>query len=195
MKRSASAIATGLPLVVLLSSISADFAWARDLGGVSMPDQKTVGGKSLVLNGMGIREATMFKVDVYVAGLYLEAKSQDAAAILASPETKQVDLNFVRDVGAKDIREAWSKSLKNNCATDCAAVTPKFEKLNAAMEDMKNGDVMSFSFLKDKTEITVKGKAPLTIEGADFARVMLASWLGPNPPNEGLKRGMLGGSQ
>ncbi len=167
-------------------------AFAKEKDGVTLPDQKTVGGKTLVLNGMGTREATVFNVDVYVAGLYLEAASKDEKAILASPQVKHVEMKFVRDVGAKDIREAWSKSEKNNCGADCASVRPKFEKLNAAMEDMKNGDTMSFSFLPGKTEVFVKGKPAVTLEGSEFARVMLSSWIGPTPPNEGLKKGMLG---
>ncbi len=28
------------------------------------------------------------------------------------------------------------------------------------------------------------------IDGKDFARTVLAIWLGPNPPNEGLKQGL-----
>ena len=53
-------------------------ACAAELAGVVMPEQVTVDGKTLVLNGLGLREATFLRVDVYVAGLYLEEKSQDA---------------------------------------------------------------------------------------------------------------------
>ena len=31
------------------------------------------------------------------------------------------------------------------------------------------------------------------IEGDDFAKAFLSIWLGPNPPNAGLKAGLLGG--
>src|SRR4051812_45530354 len=102
-----------------LLGATAHLGAAGELEGVKMPDTKIVAGKNLVLNGMGMREATMFKVDVYVAGLYLESPSQDASAILNSPGVKHVDLHFVREVEAKDIREAWSKSIRENCGRDC----------------------------------------------------------------------------
>jgi hypothetical protein len=35
----------------------------------------TVAGKTLTLNGMGLREATILNIDVYVAGLYVEHPS------------------------------------------------------------------------------------------------------------------------
>jgi hypothetical protein len=175
--------------VFLACSVS---TFARERDGVTMPDQKKIGGKTLVLNGLGTREATVFKVDVYVGGLYLETPTRDAQAILASPQIKHVDLKFVRDVSAKDIREAWMNSAKNSCAPDCGTVLPKFEKLNGTMEDIKKGEMLSFSFLPGKTEIEVKGKLGIVIEGADFSRVMLSAWIGPNPPNTGLKEGMLG---
>ena len=44
---------------------------AMELKGVRMPDQITVAGQPLVLNGMGLRGATISRINVYVAGLYL----------------------------------------------------------------------------------------------------------------------------
>ena len=42
------------------------------------------------------------------------------------------------------------------------------------------------------TTILVNGKTKGTIKGEAFARWLFAVWLGPNPPNAGLKQGLLG---
>ena len=42
-----------------------------------MPESLALGDQAMTLNGMGIRKATMLKVKVYVAGLYLVGKSGD----------------------------------------------------------------------------------------------------------------------
>src|SRR3989337_2459246 len=76
-----------------------------------MPDQATVEGKTLVLNGMGLREATFLKVAVYVAGLYLESKSADANAILGSSQVKRISMHFVRDVRADQMRYAGKEKV------------------------------------------------------------------------------------
>ena len=57
---------------------------AGELAGVTLADQVTVEGRTLVLNGMGLRQATILRVHVYVGGLYLEARSADASQIMAS---------------------------------------------------------------------------------------------------------------
>src|SRR6185503_5799103 len=132
-------------------------AQAATLGGVTLPNTMDVAGKKLVLNGMGLREATIFKVDVYAAGLYLEKASSNADEILASPGVKHLPMQFVREVEAKKIRGAWTEGYEKTCADKCEAMKPSLEKLNAAMADMNKGDSMAFTFYKDKLVADVKG--------------------------------------
>ena len=62
----------------LLASIAAPLPAAECIG-VSLPDRMQAPDRQpLVLNGMGVRKATLFKVKVYVAGLYLPESSSDA---------------------------------------------------------------------------------------------------------------------
>ena len=53
--------------------------------------------RTLSLNGVGTRKATIFKVKVYDAALYLEKKSKNAEEILDSNQIKRVDMFFLRD--------------------------------------------------------------------------------------------------
>jgi hypothetical protein len=46
----------------------------------------------------------------------------------------------------------------------------------------------------DQTQVDVNGAVKGTIKGDDFAKAFFAVWLGPNPPNPGLKTGLLGGA-
>ncbi|MGK5086380.1 chalcone isomerase family protein [Bdellovibrionota bacterium FG-2] len=164
---------------------------AKELNGVTMPDQMTVAGKNLTLNGLGMRLALFIKVKVYVGGLYLETPSKNPEEILASPQIKHVEMKFLRDVGAGKMVSAWNESLEKNCKTDCATLKPMIDKLNSAMVDMKEGDTMSFTFLADGVDVTVKQKKD-KLEGAALSKLLLTTWLGPNPPNNELKDGMLG---
>ena len=58
--------------------------FGAELKGVTMPDQDKIESKNLVLNGQGIREVSVLGiiVRVYVAGLYLEKKSEKENDIL-----------------------------------------------------------------------------------------------------------------
>jgi len=177
-----------------LAAAPATPAAAGELAGVALPDQITVEGRTLTLNGMGLREATWLKVDVYVAGLYLETKSSDSEAILASPEAKRIVMKFVRRVGRKDLVKAWNEGFEKNAGRDLAALMERIATLNSWMYDVEKGDLLSFIELPGKgVVIEVKGEAKGVIPGTDFARVLWSIWLGPDPPNPGLKQGLLGG--
>lgn len=177
------------PMALMLFAAA---AVAGERGGVTMPETLTVEGKSLVLNGMGIREATVFNVKVYVAGLYVEKKSQAADELIRSEQVKRLDLVFVRDVDHDDVVEAWHKGFKNNGA-DMAKLKPRIDQLSGWMPDMKKKDTLTFVYVPD-TGVTVllRGQPKGTIAGADFASALFSIWLGKDPADNGLKKGLLG---
>src|SRR5262245_25690640 len=72
----------------------------------AFPGALTVDDKTLCLNGLGLREATVFNVNVYVAGLYLEQRDKNGERIASSDQRKLMRLRFVRDVGRSEIAEA-----------------------------------------------------------------------------------------
>jgi hypothetical protein len=182
-----------LPIAVLaLFLADVAVATAGEKGGVKMPDQIPVAGKTVLLNGMGIREATMFNVDVYVAGLYLEKKTPNADEIISSEQVKVLHLIFVRDVDRGDITEAWSTQFKKNGA-DMAKLKSQIGQLNGWMADMKEGDAMTFTYVPQKgVNVVVKRAQKGVIAGSDFGRAFFAIWFGKSPPNKGLKSGLLG---
>lgn len=178
-----------IALAVLVYSSASHSA---ELKGVSMPDSEEVEGKKLVLNGMGVRLATIFDVKVYVAGLYLEHKSSDADAILKSTEVKKFHMQFVRDVEVAKSQNAWEESFSKHCEKYCDAYRKKMDQLKASLEEMKKGDTQTYVFTPKGVKILMKGKLKADIEGADFASFILAGWIGPYPPNKSLKEGVLG---
>ncbi len=180
-------------LVVGLLLLLAVPASAGKRAGVSMPDHIKIYDKTLVLNGMGVREATILNIDVYVAGLYLEKKSSNAQQIIRSEQTKRIHMQFVRNVDRSDITDAWSEGFKKNAGGKLGALKARIAKLNSWMADIKDGQTLTFTYVPDKgVQVHVKGQYKGTIKGADFAQVFFAIWLGPHPPNKGLKKGMLG---
>ncbi|HKN48026.1 MAG TPA: chalcone isomerase family protein [Candidatus Polarisedimenticolia bacterium] len=168
-------------------------ARAGELAGVTLPDQVTVEGKTLSLNGLGLRQATWLKVNVYVAALYLETKSSESEAIIGSEEVKRIVMRFVRGVGRKDIVKAWNESFEENAGEGMAALRDRVATLNSFMSDLAKGDAITFTYLPDRgVTVEVQGQTKGSIPGSDFARALFGIWLGPKPPNPGLKAGLLG---
>jgi len=183
---------TVMLLVACLVSLATP-ALGGELAGVTLPDSVVVEGTTLVLNGLGLREATMLKVDVYVAGLYVERKSADAEAILGAAGPHRLVMQFVRDVGRADLAKGFTEGFDRNAGAARQALGERIATLNGWLSDVKVGDTMMFTFLPGQgVEVEVRGEKRGDIPGDDFARGLLSVWLGPKPPNPGLKNGLLG---
>lgn len=165
---------------------------AGELRGVSMPDQITVSGQTLVLNGMALRKKVIFKV--YVAGLYLQERESDGAKVLANDGMRRTVMHFVRSVSAKKVNGAWYDGLEANTPGYSADLKARFDTLAGYMEDLKTDDLLVFTYIPEKgTEVMVKGKLKGTISGKDFADALFACWIGEKPgPGEGFKNDLLG---
>lgn len=177
-------------LVVLINLMCLPVQGAA-LDGVNFPDNVQVGGKGLLLNGLGTRKATMFKVKVYVMGLYLSEKRASAKAIMQSGEPKRIIIQLVRDAEAKKIRDGWQSGFEKN-APDTAALQMRIDQFNAAMGNMKAGDKIVLDFVGEQVNVYINEEQKTSIEGADFQQGLLSIWLGPKPPNKDLKQGILG---
>jgi hypothetical protein len=176
--------------VSLLASCLAGAAFAATLSGVTMPDQFSVGGQSLVLNGMGMRKVTIIKV--YVGGLYLPAKTTDGAAAVSQDVPKKIEMKFIYSEvpAAKTIetyREIWALD------ANYPAVQAQAETFCSWIVDLKAGETMTIQYVPGEgTSLLVNGAKKGTIPGAAFMKVIFSNYIGPNA-HKALRTGLLGG--
>lgn len=186
MRKTAVLLAVAMCLPVSTFNLN-----AASLAGVNLPDTTTVGDKSLVLNGLGLRSE--FMVKVYVAGLYLQHKSSDAGPIIKSDEPKRIIMQFVHDASRKQMTDAFDKSFHDNVPDAEKTMKTDVDKFLGALEAVKAGEQMIFTYAPATgTSLAINGKDKLTIAGAPFGQLVFSVWLGPRPPTSSLKKGMLG---
>jgi hypothetical protein len=191
MKNSVVSI-LGLAAVLVGSTIPAldTAALAGELAGVTLPDTLKAGEKTLKLNGLGLRKKAIFKV--YVGGLYLESPSKDAGAILAADQAKAIRMHFLRDLTKAQLVEAFQEGFEAN-VKDRAPQQAAFDRMLALVPDVKEGSTMTFAYLPGKGTTLSTGSTELGMfEGKGFADAIFAIWLGPKPPSDELKKGLLG---
>jgi hypothetical protein len=182
-------------ICALAVGLTASSASAAEISGVKLPDQVTVGGKTLKLNGLGLRQATFIKFNVYAAGLYLENSSHDGEAIANSDQNKSIQMVFMRDVTAKQMSDAFQEGFDKNCVAGCAELKPHIPKLQGLMKDMKKGETMAYNFTADGVEVMIRGQKAGKVGDKAFSHQLLRVWIGKNPPNAELKDGFLGGKK
>lgn len=179
-------------LGAFLSLLLASTVSAREVAGVTLPDTVSVESKALKLNGMGLRTKAIFKV--YVAGLYLETPSKDAAAVVSSDQVKRITLSLLRGLDSSKITEAISEGFEKNSKAQMGTLKARLDRLNGMIPNVEKGDRIILTYVPGEgTKVEVKDAQKGTIEGKDFADALFAVWLGPNPVQTDLKKGLLGG--
>lgn len=180
--------------LIALSLLGARAARAKQCVGVTMPGQLQIDDKELHLNGMGLREATVLGIDVYVAGLYLEQRSGDAPKIIGSESTKHVRLALLRDVSRSDLAEQLGTYFRHAAGNGYDKLKARFERMASWLPTLREGDIFSVTYRPGAgLEVRHGSRSLGVVPGADFGRAIFAIWLGDRPPNQSLKQGMLGG--
>lgn len=168
-------------------------ASAASCRGVDFAPTVEVDGQALALNGLGVRLATFLAVPVYVGALHLATPTREAEVALAATSPWRLTQHFLRDVDAATLRDAWETGFARNAGEDLAGLRARIERLAGWMRDVRTGERLVYTRRPDGVEVEIAGRAVGTIEGEDFARALLAVWLGAAPPNPELKSGLLGG--
>lgn len=190
---------TRIVLVAMLLVISTLFwcaaqSFAATLDGVSLPDSYTVDGRVLPLNGIGVRTYSIFRVRIYVAGLYLAHPSHDASGILASPEPKVVRLQFIHGGSKAEVQQHYREGLANDCGDGGCdpADQADFERLVAAAPGVEPGDTTTFVFADNGFRVLANDKLIGAYANPDLAYHMLAGFIGAHPPTKELRSELLG---
>ena len=172
-------------------------AHAAELEGVMLEDRVRVDGEELQLNGMALRTRLFFKV--YVGGLYFGKKVSTSQDALDAKGAKRVIFVMMREATAEQFVESIDEGLRdNNAPEELARVKRQTDALFAMIRNVGQARkgmriVLDYAPSASGTTLFVDGVAQgPPMAGEDFNRILLRIWLGENPPQEGLKRALLG---
>lgn len=179
----------GLLLLVPLSASAVDAC-----AGVTLPAKGDAFGAPLVLNGVGVREATVLNVDVYVAGLYTPRKTRSVEEILKADTAKLIVLRFVRDLSREDMADALVEALRKNLGAEFAAANKRLQRFLGKLPPLNKGTELKLAYRPTHgVQLVVNGKTLGTESDDHTANLLFRAWLGPQPPDKDLKVGLLGG--
>jgi len=187
MSKLMNVVSVGL---LFLTSFAASSALAREFAGVSVADSALVEGKTLALNGAGLRKKFLFQV--YVAALYLETPTHDGEALLAKDGIRQIEVHLLRDLSRKQITEAIRDGFQKNAGDRMGALQERLDKLLAQLGDLQKGSSFTVNYLPGRGTRLLQGQSEITLPGKDFADALFSVWLGKEPVDSSLKKSLLG---
>ena len=186
MKKTTAPLSAVLALLLSVTAVP-----AVEVAGVKLPETQSVDGKTLKLNGAGVRKKAIFKV--YTAGLYVETPAKDSAVLISSNQAKSMHLWMLRNVEGPKISGAIAEGFELNSKSAMPQLQPRLDQLAKLIPDVKEGEQIALTWIPDKgTVVNVRGTDVGTIEGRDFADALFAVWLGPNPVQDDLKKALSG---
>jgi hypothetical protein len=182
------------------------FPVTRDAEGTPKDGKPT----STSLAGIGLREKTIFKVDVYTYGLYLDTeaakkklsqwkgKNKKALikdkklyeALLKDDMIKSIRLVFCRDVDGEDVEEAFSDSLEPRIKTAAkrkdwdngAAALKKFRSYFGNLDELEEYCEVVFTWRPGGELYTsINGKAKPMLKSKSLCWALFDVYLGKDP--------------
>ena len=177
---------------------------------------------TLDLMGLGIREKTIFKVNVYSYALYVDRAfvRRDLASykgkktktvekdkalfktLLTQNTVKELRMRFCRDVEAEDVVEAFEDSLKPRMLKlKEKAKGTEAEKLKTletfrgffSLDELKDGMELRFTWHADGSLSTVvNGERSPDIADPTLAKALFDVYLGEDPISSSGKKGLVG---
>jgi hypothetical protein len=161
--------------------------------GVNLPAKERAFDVDLVLNGMGLRTATIFNIHVYVAGLYLERPTNKASDVLAHGRTKLVTMTYLRDGTRQQMTDVMRDGFAKQSAQTQKAVKKHMPDLERRLPEPRKGGRLVLAYGKGQLEMRYNGKVRGRWDDPEFAAGLFSLWLGSEPVDSSLKEGLLGG--
>lgn len=189
-------IQRALSLVLLWAAVSLPAQAAREVHGISFDDQLTLADQRLVLNGLGVRSKMIIKV--YAMALYVPRKESSVSALLNQSGAKSVRIVMLRSVSSQQLAESMVAGVQDNASpAEQGRLQARLDVLQSTLlryPEVPKGTAIQLDYLPDRgTRLMVGGKTlGPDIAGEDFYRALLKIWLGENPSDSSLKRGLLG---
>ncbi len=198
MKTTTKWILPGAALLLLIPAIAS--AIVEKKSGTEYPDTievgEVTGSVKLVATGVGLREKTFLKVDVYTIVSYMPEGTElgeDAGlglVMLDGPKRLQMDLR--RGFSREKLINAFIEGIDANY-DDTSAFDADLETFqNYFTRDAQDQDRIIFDYCPERGLTTeLNGETVGTIENKSFAQALWTVWFGKKPANKDLKKALL----
>ncbi len=186
-------------VLVLGLATSSAMAITESDTGTEYPDLITLdcAGESLTLaaTGVGLREKTFLKVDVYTIVSYVKEGvdlGDDSTALVTLDVPKQLRMDLRRGFSKEKLINSFSEVIEKNY-DDTSAFAADLDIFFAYFErDAEEDDILVFDYCPGTgLTTTLNGEVKGVIANPSMAEALWTVWFGKDPANKGLRKDML----
>ncbi len=165
------------------------------------PDQTTIeaGGKThnLAVTGVGLREKTFMKVDVYTIVSYVAVGTtlpdDQGISLLMADVAKQLRMDLRRGFGREKLINSFKDVIEDNYDDTSAFASDMETFLAYFTDDAQENDILIFTYVPGTGLTTsLNGTEKGVITNKEFSQALWTVWFGEDPASDGLKEDLLG---
>ena len=187
-----------LSVATVVCALTPVVSWAQTkIADVVYPNDVTVGGQKLLLNGFGMRFRFGFRV--YTAALYTPTKLTKNEEVIKPNVAKRMHLVAQRDVKGDDFGKLFARGMEENMAKeDFAKIINGVLRMSTIFSEAKQfakGEVILIDVIPGTgMVVTFRGKQQgEPIKEPEFSQALMQIWFGKKPADEPLRVALLGG--
>lgn len=186
----------GLICLISVLACGSDPAQAARLEGQQLDNTTALAGRTLRLNGLGLRGVLWVKA--FVAGLYLPATSKDPNQILTMLGPKRLRLKVMLEAPSHELTKSFQHGTSNETESARQALAKRVEALSALIDGLDKvhpGDVLDLDYIPDLGVQLRHNDQPVgqPVPGEDLYRVVLKIFVGDRPVDKRMREGLLRG--
>jgi len=166
----------------------------QEVGSGTMTSKVSFGGESLVFNGGGVRKKAMV-LKLYSGALYLVEKSSKASQIMDADETMAIKLHITSSfVSSEAMSEAVIDGFEASTGGNVAAIQKDIDTfIGFFSEEIVEDNVFDITYEKGGSVVVYKNDKRLgSVGNLNFKKALFGIWLGNDPADSKLKKGLLG---
>lgn len=169
-------------------------ASALTVEGVDVPGQITVAGRSIPLNGAGVRTVKLafIPIKAYVAAFYAPSPLTSAEAVLNAEGPLVFTFTFLQGVGQGQVTEAWNAQFAASATFTYPGLAADQARFVGFFGPLEKGGVERVELVGSDTRVFDGGALKGTISGRNFQKAFLSLWFGSKPVMPSLKQSLLG---
>jgi len=150
----------------------------------------------LAVTGVGLREKTFMKVNVYCIVSYVGAgvtlKGDQGQALIELDAPKMIKMDLLRGFSREKLVNAFKDVIEKNYEDHSAFAEDMDAFFAYFTDDAQEGDALSFTYLPGEGLRTVlNGEEKGVIENFEFVKALWTVWFGEKPASGGLKKNLL----
>lgn len=151
---------------------------------------------TLAVTGVGLREKTFMKVNVYAIVSYVsegtQLKGDLGKALLELDAPKMIRMELVRSFSREKLCNAFKDVIEENYDDQAPFASDLEAFLAYFTADAEEGDVLVFTYLPGIGMTTVlNGEEKEIITNFEFVKALWTVWFGEDPASDGLKEELL----